>query len=141
MFLDILVAYDGSASSQAAFEQAVDLARAQNSKLTVLAVAPPVSPLVGLAGASPDRLKGDAESWAADRVAEARAAAPDDVIVHSVVRVGPVGPEIVKELEAGDYDLLVLGSRGRGRVESEVFGSVNAYVHFHSKVPMLSIDA
>jgi nucleotide-binding universal stress UspA family protein len=140
LFLNILVAYDGSPSSRLAFEQAVDLARAQNSKLTVLTVAPPVSRYAALSGTSAERMNCELESWAANTAAEARAAAPDDVIVHSVVRRGQAGPEIVEELEAGTYDLVVLGCRGHGHLESEVLGSVNAYVHFHSKVPMLSID-
>jgi nucleotide-binding universal stress UspA family protein len=139
MFLNILVAYDGSPSAHAAFDQAVDIARTQNSKLTVT-VAPPVSRYVALAGTSGERMQEDVDSWAAERAAEAVAAAPDDVIVHSIVRSGHAGPQIVRELEAGGYDLVVLGSRGHGHLESEVLRSVNAYVHFHSKVAMLSID-
>jgi len=62
------------------------------------------------------------------------------VIVHTVQRHGHAGPEIVAEIESGSYDLVALGSRGRGRVSSEILGSVNAFVHFHTKIPMLSID-
>ena len=60
--------------------------------------------------------------------------------VHTVTRSGHIGQEIVSEVEAGGYDLLVLGSRGRGRLTSELFGSANAYVHFHSRIPLLSIS-
>jgi nucleotide-binding universal stress UspA family protein len=140
MFLNILVAYDGSPTARAALEHAFDLARAQNSKLTVLTVQPPVTPWIALSGASSDRMRAELETWAERRAAEARAAAPDEVIVHTLVRQGHPGAEIVKELESGSYDLVVLGSRGHGRLESEMLGSVNAYVHFHSKVAMLSID-
>src|SRR5919204_1210503 len=140
MFLNILVAYDGSPSARSALEHAFDLARAQNAKLTVLTVKPSVTSWIALSGASSDRMRSELESWAEQRTREARAAAPDDVIVHTLVREGQPGPEIVKELDGGPYDLVVLGSRGHGRLESEVLGSVNAYVHFHSKVAMLSID-
>jgi hypothetical protein len=34
----------------------------------------------------------------------------------------------------------VLGSRGRGRLVTDLFGSANGYVHFHSKVPLLTIS-
>jgi len=140
MFLNILVAYDGSPSARAAFDQAVDIARTYNSKLTVLTVATPVSRFVAFAGTSGEQVQADVDSWAAEQAAEAVAEAPDDVIVHSIVRNGHAGPQIVQELETGGYDLVVLGSRGHGHLESEVLGSVNAYVHFHSRVAMLSID-
>jgi nucleotide-binding universal stress UspA family protein len=61
------------------------------------------------------------------------------VIVHTVQRVGHAGPEIVKEIERGGYDLVVVGSRGRGRAQEGLLGSVNGYLHFHSKIPLLSI--
>jgi nucleotide-binding universal stress UspA family protein len=47
-------------------------------------------------------------------VGEAAAAAPADVIVHTVHRTGSVGEEIVAEIESGGYDLVILGSRGPG---------------------------
>ena len=139
MFLNILVAYDGSPSAKVAFQQAVELAQAQGSRVTVLTVAPRVSTYAALSGVSPERMKDDAEAWATARAKEATASAPRDVLVHWLVRSGHVGEEIVNEAQRGAHDLIVLGSRGRGRVESEVLGSVNSYVHFHAKVPLLSI--
>jgi hypothetical protein len=47
----------------------------------------------------------------------------------------------VAEIESGDYDLVVLGSRGHGRLATEILGSVNNHVHYHSNVPTLTIDA
>jgi nucleotide-binding universal stress UspA family protein len=46
----------------------------------------------------------------------------------------------VAEIESGDYDLVVLGSRGHGRLATEILGSVNNHVHFHSNVPTLTVD-
>ncbi len=61
--------------------------------------------------------------------------------VRAVERRGHVGDEIVAEIESGDYDLVVLGSRGHGRLTTEILGSVNNHVHYHSNVPTLTIDA
>ena len=47
---------------------------------------------------------------------------------------------IVAEIQSGGYDLVVRGSRGRGRANSEILGSVNAHVHYRVKVPRLTID-
>jgi len=139
VFFNILVAVDGSRSSARAVEQAADLARVMNSKLTLITVAPPLSAYVTLAGVNSETMLEELDRWAAEKLAEASAAVPDDVIAHTVQHRGHAGPEIIKELERGSYDLVVLGSRGRGRTQEGLLGSVNGYVHFHSRVPLLSV--
>ena len=139
MFLNVLVAVDGSRSSKLALERAIDLARAMNSKLTLITVAPPLSHYVTLAGVSSDRMREELDRWADVILHQALAAVPDDVIAHTVRAAGQAGPEIVREIERGGYDLVVLGTRGRGRAQEGLLGSVNAYLHFHSHVPLLSV--
>ncbi len=138
MFLNILVAIDGSPSSHRALEHAVELARAGNARLTLITVAPPVSSYVALARISTETMQQELDKWAADILDEASRSVPEDVIAHRVQRRGRPGPEVVRELERGGYDLVVLGSRGRGRTQEGLLGSVNGYVHFHSRVPLLS---
>jgi nucleotide-binding universal stress UspA family protein len=75
-----------------------------------------------------------------DDEARPRVGLPSDANVHTITRSGHVGEEIVAEIEAGGYDLVVLGSRGRGRLVTDLFGSANGYVHFHSRVPLLTIS-
>jgi nucleotide-binding universal stress UspA family protein len=139
VFLNILVAVDGSASSRRALEQAVDLARAMNLKLTLITVAPPISHYVPLAGVSRETMRKELDSWAQGILDEAAAAVPDDVIEHRAQPTGPAGPKILEEIERGQYDLVVLGSRGRGRAQEGLLGSVNGYLHFHSRVALLSV--
>ena len=141
VFLNILVAVDGSASSRRGLEEAIDLARRMNALLTLITVAPSVSGYAALAGMTPDGMREEFDRWAGRILAEARDTVPDDLSVHTVQRTGAAGPEIVRELERGHYDLVVLGTRGRSRAQEGFFGSVNGYVHFHSRVPLLSIPA
>jgi len=141
VFLNILVGFDGSPSSERALEQAVELARAGNAKLTLITVAPPVSSYVTLARISPEAMKAELDRWAADVLAKAARRIPEDVIAHSVQGRGHAGPEILKELTRRSYDLLVLGTRGRGRAQEGLLGSVNGYLHFHADVPILSVPA
>jgi nucleotide-binding universal stress UspA family protein len=68
---------------------------------------------------------------------EAVASLPEGLPVTTVLKHGHPGEEIVAQLEAGDHDLLVMGSRGLGRVSSNLFGSVGGYVHYHAHVAML----
>jgi nucleotide-binding universal stress UspA family protein len=139
MFLNILVAIDDSVSARRALEQAVDLARAMNSKLTLITVAPPLSLYVTLAGVSTKTMLEELDKWAADILRKAAAALPDDVVAHRVQRRGHPGPKILEEAERGCYDIVVLGTRGRGRAQEGLLGSVNGYLHFHSRVPLLSV--
>lgn len=139
MFLNILVAIDRSASARRALEQATDLARAMNSKVTLITVAPTASNYAALAGVGGETMRDELDTWAGNVLKEAADAIPDDVIPRRVLRRGHAGREIAKELEAGGYDLVVLGSRGRGKAQEGFLGSVNGYLHFHSRVPVLSI--
>ncbi len=139
MFLNILVAVDGSSASRHALEQAIDIATVMNSRLTVITVAPPPSTYIARAGVSIEATRTELERWAGSILSEASATVPDELIAHTVQRSGHVGPEILTELERGGYDLVVLGSRGRGRAHEGLFGSVNGYLHFHACVPLLSV--
>ena len=139
MFLNILVGLDGSATSRRALEHAIALARAGNGKLTLVTVAPPVASYVTLAGVSTATMHAELDRWAAGVLARAVDVVPGDVLAHTLQLSGDAGPEIVKELQRGGYDLVVLGSRGRGRAQEGLLGSVNGYVHFHSRVPLLSV--
>ena len=142
MFNNILVAYDGSSSSRAATQQAFELAKAKDdAEVTVLSVAPSVAPLASLGGVSIDKLGTELKQWAERTAREGASLAPSEVNVRTVTRSGHIGEEIVAEIESGGYDLVVLGSRGRGRLTSELFGSANGYVHFHSRIPLLSISS
>ena len=141
MFSKILVAYDGSPTSRSALTQAYELAQAEDADVTVVTVAPSVAPLAALAPVSVEGLRAELDQWARTKLDEARAAVPDGLTVRAVERKGHVGDEIVAEIESGDYDLVVLGSRGHGRLATEILGSVNNHVHYHSNVPTLTIDA
>jgi nucleotide-binding universal stress UspA family protein len=139
VFLNILVGIDGSSSAQRALEHSAALARAGNAKLTLITVAPPLSNYVTLAGLSRETVHAELENWARQTLDEALRSVPDEVLAHAVQLSGHAGPKIVEELERGGYDLIVLGSRGRGRAQEGLIGSVNGYVHFHSRVPLLSV--
>jgi nucleotide-binding universal stress UspA family protein len=140
MFRNILVAYDGSPTSRNALAQAYELAQAEDADVTVVTVAPTVAPLAALAPVSVEGLRAELDRWAKTKLDEAKVAAPPGLTVRTVERTGHVGDEIVGEIESGQYDLIVLGSRGHGRLTTEILGSVNNHVHYHSNVPTLTID-
>jgi nucleotide-binding universal stress UspA family protein len=54
-------------------------------------------------------------------------------------KVGHPGEVIAKAAEAGQYDLVVMGSHGHGALGNLVMGSVATYVIAHCKTPVLLV--
>jgi nucleotide-binding universal stress UspA family protein len=139
MFQNILVAIDGSKTSGQALDAATELAGALNSHLTIIAVAPEVPSFAYRSGIDVRALEQEAEEETDKLLRDAVAALPEDLPATTVLQHGPAGERIVDQVRSGDHDLLVMGSRGRGRVATNLLGSVGAYVHYHARVPMLVI--
>jgi nucleotide-binding universal stress UspA family protein len=143
MFRHLLVAFDGSSHAQRALAEAVEMAQANNGRLTVMAVVPDSNVWaanfgyeagVDVNGAS-DQIERDYQAMldaAVDTV-------PDDVPVIKVLRHGAAGAKIVDVAGAGHHDLIVMGSRGRGELRSLLLGSVSHRVVQSSPVPVLLV--
>jgi nucleotide-binding universal stress UspA family protein len=130
----LLVALDGSASADLALAAALTAARRDQARLTVLTVAPDVlaDSAAWVTGAvDPTKLQREADAEAQDILRDAVERLPDSIPVTTVVRHGKPGPEIVAQARGGDYDAIVMGARGVGRVAA-LIGSVSSYVMHHA---------
>ena len=136
MFKSILVAWDGSEHAKRALAQAVDLARTQDARLTLLTVAAPIHAWPGYV---PPISEADLISAAEKILAEGEALVPDGIPVSGRTTAGDPGTELLKRAAAADHDLIVMGSRGRGAVRSAVLGSVSHFVLNHTSAPVLVI--
>ena len=101
---------DGSKHSARALEEAVDLARSEAGRLTVISVGtpPPIWP-------SPFQVVvTDAELERAARavVDDAATTVPDDVPGATIAAVGRPADEIVTRAKEDNHDLIVMGARG-----------------------------
>jgi nucleotide-binding universal stress UspA family protein len=137
MFRSILVAWDGSRHARRALEEAIDIARAQGARLTLLTVATP--PAIWASPYVVPIPVADALRAAEQVAAQGEALVPDGIAVSTRTVPGQAGPEIVKRAEAACHDLIVVGSRGRGPVRSAVLGSVSHHVLHHARVPVLVV--
>lgn len=136
MFKSILVAWDGSEHAKRALDEAVDLARTQGARLTLLTVA---APLLVWPGYVPPISEADLISAAEKTLAEGEALVPDGIPVSGRTAAGDPGAELVRRAGAADHDLIVMGSRGRGAVRSAFLGSVSHFVLNHTTVPVLIV--
>lgn len=139
-FKSLLVAVDGSPSSQLALEQAGDLAAGEHVKsLTLLAVTPPVSAYVTMAGQNQEQLQDASRAEAAKQLDAAAESRPGGIEPEVVALDGDPGRAIIEQAERGGNDLIVMGSRGHGPIGSLVLGSVSTYVLQHSPVAVLVV--
>jgi nucleotide-binding universal stress UspA family protein len=143
MFQNVLVAVDGSFHADLALTDAIDLAESQHARLTLITgihTLPP-SAYLGAGGGSAAALAGDLRADSEAILSQARERVPADLPVTTVLTDQPIGPAIVRQIEDGQHDLVVMGSRGRGAVRSALLGSVSHYVLHHSPVPVLVVHA
>jgi nucleotide-binding universal stress UspA family protein len=136
-YRDILVAYDGSAGAAGALDHAIELARDQHARLTLLSVARPLPGAAALAPAQP--AVEDPRILVEREQAEAVQRIPPDVGVTTLVAYGNPATCILQRAREGHHDLIVLGSRGHGRVHDALVGCVSRKVLHASPVPVLII--
>jgi nucleotide-binding universal stress UspA family protein len=129
-FNRLLVAIDGSPASDLALRGAVTAARRDNAALTLLVVAPHATSgsQTWVAGApDPQSLQRAIDADSQKLIREAVERIPEDIPVTTRIRHGKPGPEIVAEATEEDYDAILIGARGLGRVRA-MAGSVSGYV-------------
>lgn len=143
MFRSILVAVDGTAHADAALAHAIDLAQSEHSRLTLITAQTPV-PACACLGAVTGLVPAELidRRGAAHRVLRhALEQIPLELPVTTILTDQPIRSALMRETRTGRYDLVVMGSRGRGALRSAALGSVSHYVLHHSPVPVLIVHA
>jgi nucleotide-binding universal stress UspA family protein len=139
VFHNILVAVDGSTHGARALEEAIDLARSVEGRLTLITVAtrPVIWPSAYQTAVTDEEL----EDTAQELVDEAAAKVPEGISTATLVRLGRPAEEIVRRANEGGYDLIVMGARGRGAATSMLLGSVSHGVLNQSLGAVLIVHA
>lgn len=135
----ILVPLDGSKNSRRGLEMAISLARQFGATITgVYSInAPPHSEFRGV-GSVQESLNDEIKKF----MDEAKVlAAQNGIVFKEKMMRGDVGYNIVKlaQNKKEKFNLIVIGSRGRGSVKEMFFGSVSNYVIHAAKIPVLIV--
>jgi nucleotide-binding universal stress UspA family protein len=128
----IVVAFDGSHEAYEAFEHALRLAAICNTKpeITVLSVAEPPQPL--------DIVEVDAVIDAATELYKQlfvelkERAKQKDIEIKTEIVVGHPAKRIVRYAKENNIDQIIMGQKGKSRIESLLHGSVSKQVSTYS---------
>ena len=140
MYSNILVGVDGSENAYRALDSAIRLAEKLSSKLTLLYVVhAPVSLTIdgsftasevfSALGKEGEKVLEDCESKAEQH----------NIPVKAILASGDPAQQIIDTAKAEGADLIVLGSRGLGKVKSLLLGSVSSKIVHYAKEPVLII--
>lgn len=135
----ILVPLDGSKNSLRGLEMAISIARQFGATITGVHSInePPHSEFRGVGSVREDHIKEVKKFLEKAKVL----AAQNGIVFKEKLIRGDVGYNIVKltHNKKEKFNLIVIGSRGRGSMKEMFFGSVSNYVIHAAKIPVLIV--
>jgi nucleotide-binding universal stress UspA family protein len=135
----ILVAHDGSKSSDKALKKAVELAINFNASLTVLAVIPELY-LTELSDVDRNRIFEALSRETAEAMEKIRKSlSGKSMEVKTLIRQGDPAEKILETAQKMKVDLIVTGSHGRHGTKKFLLGSVSSKIVDYSKCPVLVV--
>ena len=138
-YKEILVPFDGSSFAKRAFKQALDIAKVQDSKITVLMIIKKeYPPIVGFSRLLPKLIKKQ-QKYAQNQIQNLKEiAVKQEVHFASKIKLGTsAAKEIIDFVKTHKFDLVVMGSHGRTGFKKLVLGSVASGVIQHTKCPVM----
>ena len=143
----ILVAIDGSEHSMKAVDAAADIATAVGAKLLLLAVVPSIATVAAelepyartehLLNELPRLLAAVQPPFLEPAAARARAKQVPEISLETAA--GDPATEILAAARDKGIDLIVVGSRGRGRLGGILLGSVSQKIVTHAPCSVLIV--
>jgi nucleotide-binding universal stress UspA family protein len=147
VFKKILVAIDGSKTADLALDFGLDLATKYSAEVLVVSVLDTISKSLIYSGMlyAPDstaKYLEELEAFYERALAEAlkkKEKTKTKVKVSTKLLKGRAADMIVKTANDGNFDLIVIGSRGLGGIKEFFLGSVSDRVADHAKCPVLIV--
>jgi nucleotide-binding universal stress UspA family protein len=130
----ILLATDSSREAELAATTAVDLANSTNSELHVIHVGELLPTLLAQTEVEPARLEREAQQLLDEQVRGIEEAG--GTVKEAHLRLGRADEEIVDLAQDIGAGMIVMGSRGRGRIRRALMGGVSDSVVRHAHCPV-----
>jgi nucleotide-binding universal stress UspA family protein len=130
----VLLATDGSREAQLAATTAADLAKSTDSELHVVHVGELRPTFLAQTEEEPAELQREARRLLDEQ--ERRVEEAGGTVKEAHLRQGRADEEIVDLAEGLGIGLIVMGSRGRGRIRRALMGSVSDSVVRHAHCPV-----
>ncbi len=130
----ILLATDGSREAQLAANTAADLANTTNSELHLVHVSELRPTFLAQTEEEPAELQREAQRLLDEQLRTLEEAG--GTVKEAHLRQGAADEEIVELAESLGVGLIVMGSRGRGRIRRALMGSVSDSVVRHAHCPV-----
>jgi nucleotide-binding universal stress UspA family protein len=144
-FRRILCASDFSKTASRAIAAAIDLAKANHARLTIVYAYVPITPLVPeqyLDSLTLNRLDVDTRRWVEREMARLVSRAQKaGVRVAAAMVTGDPSAQIVRAARSTRADLIVIGTHGRRGVSKFLLGSVAERVIATAPCPVLTVKA
>ncbi len=135
----ILVAHDGSKSSDKALKRAVEFAVKFNASLTVLSVIPELY-LTEIAEADKQKISNSLSKETTEAMEKIRKSLSGKSIeVKTLVRQGDPAEKILETAQKMKADVIVTGSHGRHGTKKFLMGSVSSKIVDYSKCPVFVV--
>jgi len=139
--MKILIPVDGSSGSDKAIRFALFLLKGKEAEITLINVQNSYNTLKIKLGSIPEPIEKFQEEDAKEVLDHAREIiAGWPLPVHALVRTGDPGKEICAEAKESGVDMIVMGHRGMGAVESIFIGSVAHHVLHEQTCPVLIVQ-
>jgi len=141
IFKNILVPYDGTSFSNRAFQKALDIAKKDNSKITIFTVIEgEYSAIMGYSKINPQVIKKQ-QSAAKKYIYKLESSAKNSGV--SITVKIKQGTKIVKEIldfaKSKKFNLIVMGSHGRTGINKLILGSVSNGVVQQAKCSVMVV--
>jgi len=138
LFSKILVAVDGSESAKRAFEKSVYLAKQCNSRLDMIHVV--LDSTYGGDSAATFQLIEELKERGKKLLDECKnEAMRNGIQVETLLKLGDHAQVLIETANKGDYELIMMGSRGLSPFKELLLGSVSFKVMHHAKCPVMVV--
>ena len=140
------MAYNDTAQANLAVQHAYKMAAAYGASMTIFHVVPDTAVDVAGRGAKatsgPNTSVKEIKNRAKARLEQLKKSLDNpDVKIDTAVAVGKPFREVCKKAQIEGYDVIVMGSRGLGKITGLLGGSVSRKVSRHAPCPVILIHA